>query len=79
MSMAIDRRMCGSSTMLILLQARRNSVTLFPNYRKERGLEIYVDKGWNIHTSVPIRWISSGARESRVDMMVVECKLEGHP
>jgi hypothetical protein len=37
-----------------------------------KRLEIYVDKGWNIHTSVAICWISSGARESRVDMMVVE-------
>ena len=36
MSMAIDRRTCGSSTLLMLLQTRRNSVTLFPNYRKER-------------------------------------------
>ena len=42
-----------------------------------KGLEIYVDKGWNIHTSVPIRWMSSGARESRVDMVVVG-RLEGH-
>ena len=46
MSMAIDRRMCDSSTLLILLQTRRNSVTLFPNYRTERvmkGLEICVE------------------------------------
>ena len=42
-----------------------------------KGLEVYVDKGWNIHTSVPIRWMSSGARESRVDMVVVG-RLKGH-
>ena len=43
-----------------------------------KRLETYVDKGWNIHTSVPIRWMSSGARESRVDMVVVE-RSEGYP
>ena len=70
--MSLERRRAS-------LETRRNSPTLFPNYRKEPVNEKAGDICRNIHTSVPIFWISSGVRELRVDMIVIEFeRLEGH-